>query len=358
MIKVGILGAETMTAGELIRILINHPDVTIKTIASETEAGRDVTSLHKGLTGDIDMKTSGSLPAEGHDVVFLCGEPWEATEWLERNSAAVDDTDLRIIDLTGACRRGEHGMVYGFPEFSRKALVRGALRASVPSAAAIAIELALFPLAKNGVLTDDINASVSMAATEMHHDSVMRQQRAGTTQDPTNVAISTRLDPIAPQEHRTDGEAAASEAAMAMHMMQPSFRAGINVRIARIGTLSRGLTATVDVPCGVNVAEVQRMYDDAYSDHGFTFPVHEQPSVEDVANTNKCLLSISYPQGGTGSPDFIGDVGMRRSGLPVLRITVAIDNLLKGAAGTAVHCMNLLFGLSERTGLSLKASAV
>lgn len=341
MIKVAILGAETMAAGELIRILINHPDVEILTVASDSAAGSKVTELHRGLIGDTDMTVTPltSVTPEGHDVVFLCGEPWMATQWMQANDEAAEREQLRIIDLTGAFRNGDHNMVYGFPEHNRKALVRGATRASVPSAAAMAVELALFPLAKNGLLNNGINATVSIADTEKI--TATGQHSTITVED---VAGSTRLDPIAPSEHRPDGEKAAHEAATAMQAVQPSFSSGINLRLSRDASRKRGLTAAVELSCAVPAHELERLYAEAYDDHNFTYPVSTEPSVADVANTNKCLLRLAYDTApGTG--------------LPTLHITAVIDNLLKGSAGTAVHCMNLLFGLSERTGLALKCSA-
>lgn len=343
MIKVGILGAETAAAGELIRILINHPDVSLKTVASESEAGREVSGLHRGLVGDIDMTVSATLDCAGHEVVFLCGEPWMARNWMQHNDADARECGLKVIDLTGAFRDGSMDMVYGFPEFNRKALVRGALRASVPSVIASAVEPALFPLAKNNLLAGGgIQVSVTMAGV----DGGSGMLPEAPVQSSYNV--STRLDPVAPNEHRPDAEAAAAEVSACMRLIQPSFAGPLQVTLSRDGALSRGVTAVVDVPCSISLSEVRRLFEEAYEDHGFTFPVDFVPVVADVANTNKCLVSLEY------CDTRLNGVS---AGHPVLRITSVTDNLLKGAAGTAVHCMNLLFGLSERTALQLKASA-
>lgn len=346
MIKVGIIGAETLAAGELIRILINHPDVELVTIASETEAGRRVDAVHRGLIGDTDMVISPTLLPEGHDMIFLCGEPWMAKQWMVANCEAVDTDEIRVIDLTGAFRDGEYDMIYGLPEFNRKALVRGARKASVPSAAATPVELALFPLAKNSLLGGGVvDASLTMAYTAS-------PERVAP---PSNVgsglySVSTRLDPVAPQEYRPDSEAAAAEVATCAKAMQPSFNSSVRLSLSRDAEISRGVCAVVDVPCTVGLPELRRLYDDAYHDHSFTYPCDFHPEIADVANTNKCLIHIEYP--GTDDPT------SAMSASPRLRVTAVADNLLKGAAGTAVHCMNLLFGLSERTGLALKGSAV
>lgn len=343
MIKVGILGAETAAAGELIRILINHPDVSLKTVASESEAGRDVSGLHRGLVGDIDMTVSATLDCAGHEVVFLCGEPWMARNWMQHNDAEARECGLKVIDLTGAFRDGSMDMVYGFPEFNRKALVRGALRASVPSVIASAVEPALFPLAKNNLLSGaGIQVSVTMAGADSGSGMLSEYPVQ------TSYNVSTRLDPVAPNEHRPDAEAAAAEVSACLRLIQPSFAGPLQITLSRDGVVSRGVTGVVDVPCSISLNEVRRLFEEAYEDHGFTFPVDFTPVVADVANTNKCLVSLEY------CDTHLSGVS---AGQPVLRITSVTDNLLKGAAGTAVHCMNLLFGLSERTALQLKASA-
>lgn len=347
MIKIGILGAETIAAGELIRILINHPDIELKTVASESEAGRPVTDIHRGLTGDTSLRVAATLSPQGHDAVFLCGEPWMASQWMQLHEGESEMDDLRIIDLTGAFRDGSYQMVYGFPEYNRKALVRGAKRASIPSAAAIAVETALFPLAKNLLLNDAVNATVNIAATEnfqTRHILSASDVPVKPSETYADVSTSTRLDPVAPQEHRPDGDAIACEIAGAMHSIHPSFSGSISLRLSRDGAISRGITAVIDTQCGVALNELERLYNDAYDDHAFTYLMENAPTIADVANTNKCLLHMEY-------------ITAPGAGLPMLRITAVIDNLLKGAAGTAVHCLNLLFGLSERTGLSLKASA-
>ena len=350
MIKTGILGGETMAAGELIRILINHPDVDLRSVASETEAGRRVDRVHRGLIGDLDLIFEDKLNPEGLDVVILCGEPWMARRWMQTNDKACADENLRIIDLTGAYRdllgvgEGSAPMVYGFPEYNRKALVRGARCTSLPSPMAMAVEAALFPLAKNMLLEGDVKAPVMIAATENFENRPASQM---TDTEPMAVAeLSTRLDPIAPMENRPDGEATAAEVKNVMKEIQPSWNGNVQLTVSRDSKWPRGILAEVEVPCCTSLSELRRLYDEAYCDHSFTFSVDLKPTVLDVANTNKCLMSLAYP-----------DSAHSLESMPVLKITVAIDNLMKGAAGNAVHCLNLLFGLQECTGLALKASA-
>lgn len=354
MINVGIIGGETQAAGELIRILLNHPDVFLRQVCSTEHVGERLDRYHRGLTGDTDLCFTRELTDPHINCVFLVGEPWQAQEYVEKlgdvavskgDSDEESDSLLHIIDMTGRYRDGSAAMVYGFAENRRKAMVRGALRASIPSAEALAIELALFPIAKNHLLRGDVNATFECfgAAPTADGEKSGRTYWAGSA-DPR---LSTRLDPIAPIENRPDIEHAADEALRELREIDGGSNSAINVSQTYNPESHRGLKLTAYVPCGVNVEEVKRLYEEAYVDHGFTFLIDREPSVLDISNTNKCLISIE-PQ----------NTGMISGSMPGLKITAVMDNLVKGAAGNAVHCMNLLFGLSERTGLALKASTV
>lgn len=371
MIKAGILGGETMAAGELTRILLNHPDIDLRQAASDTRAGKRLSAVHRGLVGDTELCFSPALNPQGLDVVFLCGEAWAARRFVEslpqkdapdrrRHTHDEPAEPLRIIDLTGAFREeaemqegtaqpgGEEEaaptgaamtMVYGLPEWNRKALVRGATCAAVPSAAAMAVELALLPLAKNMRLEGDVSATVTIASTEDY-------QNAASAPQPSREQ-SVRLDPIAPAENRPDTASAAREAQTMLQQVlgQAAHPLRLTLRSARDGAMPRGIVADVTVATPLGVGELRAMYDEAFADHSFVYTVDSRPTALDVANTNKCLLHIAEADPSDGSP------------FRTVRITAVLDNLLKGSAGNAVHCLNLLFGLSERTGLSLKASA-
>lgn len=349
MINVGIIGGETEAAGELIRILINHPDVILRTVCSPLHAGERVDRYHRGLTGDTDLCFEKALDASKLNCVFLVGESWQAKEFMASVDApshkldADDDAEdaLRIVDMTGSFINGDYDMVYGFPEYNRKALVRGALRASVPSAIATGVELSLFPLAKNYLLTGAIDSTVRMSRKNSNVGSNATESDFAASQ------LSTRLDPVAPVEHRPDAERAAVEIEKAMKAIYPSFIGNLNLKLAADMSPLRGMMVVSDVPCSVNIEEIRRLYEEAYVDHSFAFIIDRLPETADISNTNKCLLNIEPAHGDHSY-----------SSAPVVRITAALDNLIKGSAGTAVHCMNLLFGLSERTGLALKASVI
>lgn len=334
MIKTGILGAETADAGELIRVLINHPDVELTTLASEPLAGSRVVDHHRGLEGDCDLLFSESLSADGHDAVFLCGEAWQAKKWVKDNAETLTESETRLIDLTGAYRDSSDEMVYGLAEFNRKPLVRGAMRATTPSPVAMAVGLSLFPLAKNHLLDSDIHAEITLA-------------RPSASATDYHIGESTRFDPIAPRENRPDLNAAAKEIEHLIKSIQPSFNNKVFLTFGTESTHSRGLKVKVETAGNTPLNELKRIYEEAYHDHNFTYVIDREPMIADVGNTNKCLLYLDYPQAQR--------IDTR---MPALRITAAIDNLLKGGAGNAVHCMNLLFGLSERTGLNLKASVI
>lgn len=359
MINVGIIGGDSEAAGELIRILINHPDVIIRGVAAPDHAGQRIDRHHRGLTGDTDLCFVKDLDLAKLNCVFLVGESWQARDFIKsvdmpaHRSEADNEEDeglLRIVDLTGSFLAGEEGMVYGFPEYHRKALVRGALRASIPSAIALAVEAALFPLAKNHLLSGEIHAMVKRSrktVADISPSETFSASKHNNLFDRLASELSTRLDPVAPAPHRPDTERAAADIVAEIKAIDPTFNGRVDLRMATDTSRLRGITAVIDLHSPVTVEEARNLFEEAYGDHAFTFLIDRRPETADISNTNKCLLNIVQADGAT-----------LPGGTPGLRVSVAIDDLVKGSAGTAVHCMNLLFGLSERTGLSLKASVV
>jgi N-acetyl-gamma-glutamyl-phosphate reductase len=358
VINVGIIGGETDAAGELIRILINHPDVILRAVCSPEQSGKRIDEYHRGLTGDTDLRFVDSLDIDKLNCVFLVGESWQAVRFVNQLQAPVnkqeletdddDDDIMRVIDMTGSFLDGRYGMVYGFPEHHRKAMVRGAFRASIPTSVVTAVELALFPMAKNHLLKESVDVTVELP---QRNDERVSESSDFDGEGLTGVVsyaasqLSTRFDPVAPVENRPDSETAAAEIDRELREIDGSFAGHVNLKLSTDASRRRGIKVTVQLPSLVNVDEVKRLYQEAYSDHSFTYVIDRNPMVSDVANTNKCLISIER-----------GPRDIRAGGLPGISIHSVIDNLVKGSAGTAVHCMNLLFGLSERTGLTLKAS--
>lgn len=322
MIKAGIIGGAGYTAGELIRLLINHPDVQIEWINSSSNAGNRVNAVHQGLIGETDLKFISETPFEDIDVMFCCTPHGETRKFMEAHNVPEN---LRIIDLSTDYRHqdGSHDFVYGLPELNRKKIVNGTKHIANPGCFATCIQLALLPLAKNLLLNSDIHVHAITGSTG-----------AGVKPGATSH-FSWRNDNVSiykPFKHQH-----LDEIRQSLTQLQNSFKSELNFIPVR-GCFSRGIFASVYLDCPLELDMVRKLYDDYYSDHSFTFVTDKMPDLKDVVNTNKCLLHLI------------------KEGDKLLIISV-IDNLLKGASGQAVHNMNLLFGLHERVGLALKPSA-
>lgn len=311
MIKVGITGGDSRVAGEIIRLLINHPDVDLKWVQSEHHAGARISDIHQGLIGECDMSAVAAPQWDNIDILFNCCHTGASRKFLEDNAEALKD--IKVIDLSGDNRMAseDNDYVYGLPELNRKAMVRGATRVANPGAFATAVELALLPLAKNLLVNSDIHV-------------------AAVSGDPT-LADNIKLYNPLTHSH-------VAEIEQTLRSLQSSFNSHVNM-VPMLGSFSRGLIAAVYLDCPLSLDEVRRLYDEYYDDHNFTFVADKQVDLKDVANTNKCILHLEKH-------------GQR------LMVTSVIDSMLKGSAGTAVHNMNLMFGLIERTGLALKPSAL
>ena len=322
MIKAGIIGGAGYTAGELIRLLINHPDVELRWVNSSSNAGNKVSDVHQGLVGETDLKFTTQTPLDDIDVLFCCTPHGESRKFIDSHSIPED---LRIIDLSADFRNndGTHDFVYGLPELNRRTIVNGARHIANPGCFATCIQLALLPLAKNLLLNSAINVTAITGSTG-----------AGVKPSPTSH-YSWRNDNVSvykPFKHQH-----LAEIKQSLTQLQHSFKADINF-IPMRGCFSRGILASVYLDCPIDLDVLKELYNSYYNDHNFTFVIDRMPDLKDVVNTNKCLLHLVKEDG-------------------KLLIVSVIDNLLKGASGTAVHNMNLLFGLHERVGLTLKGSA-
>lgn len=322
MIRAGIIGGAGYTAGELIRLLLNHPDVEISWIHSSSNAGNPVTDVHQGLIGDTYIKFTDVTDWSAIDVLFCCTPHGATKKFMEANQVPGS---VKIIDLSADYRiaDGVHDFVYGLPELNRKALVRGARHVANPGCFATAIQLALLPLAKNLLINSPVHVTAITGSTG-----------AGVKPSATSH-FSWRNDNVTvykPFKHQH-----LAEIGQSLRSLQNSFNVPINFLPVR-GCFSRGIYAAVYLDMPVELDELKRIYEDYYSDHSFTFVTDKAPDLKDVVNTNKCILHLDKVDG-------------------KLLVTSVIDNLLKGASGQAVHNMNLLFGLQERVGLTLKPSA-
>lgn len=322
MIRTGIIGGAGYTAGELIRLLVNHPDVELAWVHSTSNAGNLLADVHQGLIGETYLRFTDKIAWDDIDVLFCCTPHGKTREFMEDT---VVPERVKIIDLSTDYRieDGSHEFVYGLPELNRKRLVRGATRVANPGCFATAIQLALLPLAKNLLLNSDIHVTAITGSTG-----------AGVKPSATSH-FSWRNDNVSvykPFRHQH-----LAEIRQSLSTLQNSFKADINFIPVR-GCFSRGIMAIVYLDCPLELDEIRKLYEDYYDDHSFTFVTDKAPDLKDVVNTNKCILHLDKVDG-------------------KLLITSVIDNLVKGASGQAVHNMNLIFGLQERVGLTLKPSA-
>ena len=321
MIKVGIIGGAGYTAGELIRLLINHPDVEIIFVNSSSNAGNKITHVHEGLYGETDMVFTSELPLDSIDLLFFCTAHGDTKKFLESNSIPEE---LKIIDLSQDFRIASpsNEFIYGLPELNRRAICKSKHVAN-PGCFATGIQLALLPLAKNLLLNNSIHVNAITGST-------------GAGVKPSSTShFSWRNNNISiykPFEHQH-----LAEIRQSLTQLQNSFSALINFIPVR-GDFARGIFTTAYMDCKVELDEIRKLYDEYYDDHSFTFVIDENPDLKQVINTNKCLIYLQKIEG-------------------KLLIISVIDNLLKGASGQAVHNMNLLFNLEETVGLHLKPSA-
>ena len=319
MIRVGIIGAAGYTAGELIRILVNHPDVEIAWAQSSSNAGNKVYDVHEGLLGDTELTFCSEVDLEGADVVFLCSGHGRSEAFWKEHSAPEG---LKVIDLAQDFRDEHDGYVYGLPEW-QKSKIAGASKLANPGCFATCIQLALLPLAASGhcgelsvsAITGSTGAGVKPGATT--HFSWRNN----------NVSIYKVLEHQHTIEINRD-----------LRLISPTGGFPEVNFIPMRGDFARGIFATVQTRTDMSADEAVKLYKDFYKDARFTFVSDRAVDLKEVVNTNKCLLHVEKH----------GDT---------LVVSSVIDNLLKGASGQAVQNMNLMFGLAEDAGLKLKASA-
>ena len=319
MVKVGIIGGAGYTAGELIRLLINHPAVEIAFVHSTSNAGNAVSDVHGGLVGETDLRFSDHYDLTAVDVLFLCSAHGQSRKFWEENPAPVT---LKIIDLAQDFRDESCGYVYGLPEINRKRIA-STTRLANPGCFATAIQLALLPLAANALLKNEVHITAITGSTG-----------AGVKPGAT-THFSWRNDNIS--VYKAFEHQHLIEIGRTLKTLQPSFDSAVNFVPMR-GDFARGIFASVYTECDLTVEQVVELYNDFYRDAAFTFVAQREVDLKQVVNTNKAIVSVAK-------------YGNK------LHIVSVIDNLLKGASGQAVQNMNIMFGLDERMGLNLKPSA-
>ena len=319
MTRVGIIGGAGYTAGELIRILLNHPYAELAHVQSSSNAGNRLCDVHEGIYGETEMTFCEDFPLEDVDVLFLCSGHGKSTEfWSSRKCPS----SLKVIDLAQDFRDESCGYVYGLPEINRER-IRNARFVANPGCFATAIQLAVLPLASAGLLKGDVAVTAVTGSTG-----------AGVKPGATTHFSwrNNNLSTYKAFEHQH-----LKEINMNVLRMQPAFSGSIDFVPMR-GDFARGIFASVQTRFDGSQQDAQEIYREFYKDAAFTFLYDGNLDLKQVVNTNKGLVTVE------------------KHGSKLL-VNSAIDNLLKGASGQAVQNMNLLLGLDEKAGLKLKASA-
>ena len=337
MVKVGILGAAGYTGGELIRLLINHPEAEIVFANSESNAGNKVYDVHEGLLGDTELTFTDEMPFDQVDVVFFCFGHGKSEAFLKEHDIPAN---VKIIDMAQDFRiKGDHDFVYGLPEIHREEIAKCQHLAN-PGCFATCIQLGLLPLAKAGLLTRDIAVNAITGSTGAG-------QKPGATTHFSWRNNNFSVYKLFTHQHlheicQTLNELKPAEAPHVVDTLDEGFEAeGISVDfIPYRGDFARGIFCTEVVTLSERLVEsdLVALYKNFYEGATFTHYSDKALDLKQVVNTNKALVHVEV------------------FGKKVV-ITSMIDNLLKGAVGQAVQNMNIMFGLDEKAGLNLKASA-
>jgi N-acetyl-gamma-glutamyl-phosphate reductase len=328
-IKAGIVGGAGYTGGEMLRILINHPNVDIAFVHSNSNAGNYVYEVHSDLFGDTELKFASEL-SDDIDVLFLCVGHGDARKFLEANPIpdhikVIDlsqDFRLKSASLTQNSGLKTRDFIYGLPELNRNA-IKNAQNIANPGCFATCLQLGLLPLAAKGLLNSEVHITGTTGST-------------GAGQSPSATTHFTwrndNLSIYKAFEHQH-----LKEIGQSLNQLQPGFGQTINF-IPYRGDYARGIIASIYIDCELSADEALKLYQDFYEGHPFTHVTMRNIDLKQVVNTNKCFIQVA------------------KHGSKLL-ITSITDNLLKGASGQAVQNMNLLFGFDETAGLRLKATA-
>lgn len=317
-INIGIIGGAGYTGGELLRILLNHPQVNITFVNSKSQAGKPVYSTHSDLIGDTDLLFTDLMPFDEVQAIFLCSGHNESKKFLAENTIPEN---LKIMDLSTDFRDQSNGFVYGLPELQRD-LIKTATKIANPGCFATSIELALLPLANAGLLNEDVHVSAVTGSTGAG------QSLSATTH------FSWRNNNVSIYKAFTHQHL--KEINQSIKTLQPAFGKSVNF-IPYRGNFSRGIMANVYTKFAGTIEEAKELYKNYYASHPFThLSEAAEIDLKQVVNTNKCIIHLEKHDDN-------------------LLITSIIDNLTKGASGQAVQNLNLVFGLEETTGLKLKS---
>lgn len=320
MINVGIVGGAGYTGGELLRILINHPEVNIKFVHSNSNAGNPIHKVHQDLIGFTDIVFTDTLDTD-IDALVMCLGHGDAKKFLDANP---DFYNVKVVDLSTDFRHKREGndFVYGLPELNKEEII-GAKHIANPGCFATCIQLGVLPLAENNLLTGEVHVTAVTGST-------------GAGQKPTATSHfswrSNNMSVYKAFEHQH-----LTEINQSLTQLQDDFGQVINFVPFR-GDFTRGIISSIYVDTDKSLEECEALYKEFYAEDPFTHVVDSNPNVKQVVNTNNCLI-------------YLQKFGNK------LHVISIIDNLVKGASGQAVQNLNLIFGLDEMTGLRLKPSA-
>jgi N-acetyl-gamma-glutamyl-phosphate reductase len=322
-IRAGIVGGAGYTGGEMLRILINHPNVEIVFVHSNSNAGNHVYDVHTDLFGDTTLQFTDQL-AYNIDVLFLCVGHGDARKFLEAN---VLPDNIRVIDLSQDFRLSQNAtignktFVYGLPELNHEA-IKSAQNIANPGCFATCLQLGLLPLASKGLLNNEVHVTATTGSTG-----------AGQSLSPTSH-FTWRNDNLS--VYKVFNHQHLNEIGQSLKQLQGDFDKDINFVPYR-GGFTRGIIASIYTESDLNEAEALKLYQEYYAGHPFTHVTSKDIDLKQIVNTNKCFLQV------------------KKHGNKIFIISI-MDNLLKGASGQAVQNMNIMFGLDERAGLRLKAT--
>jgi N-acetyl-gamma-glutamyl-phosphate reductase len=322
-IKAGIIGGAGYTGGEMLRILVNHPNVEIAFVNSTSNAGNLISDVHTDLIGDTDLRFVNDIPQD-IDVLFLCVGHGDAKKFLAANPI---NENIKVIDLSQDFRLHEKStfenreFVYGLPELNRDK-IKSAKNIANPGCFATCIQLGLLPLAAKGLIKQEVHINATTGSTGAGQSLATTSHFSWRN---NNLSIYKAF------EHQHLNEISES-----LLQLQPSLANTLNF-IPQRGAFTRGILAAMYMESDLTLEEAQSIYEDYYSAHPFTHVSRKNIDLKQVVNTNKALVHIE------------------KHGNKLFVISI-IDNLLKGASGQAVQNMNLMFGLEETAGLKLKAA--
>ena len=334
MFKVGILGAAGYTGGELIRLLLNHPQAEIVFANSESNAGNLVSDVHEGLIGETDLRFTSEMPFDQVDVVFFCFGHGKSEQFLKEHTIPAN---VKIIDMAQDFRiKGDHDYVYGLPEIHKEE-IKKAQHLANPGCFATCIQLGLLPAAKMGLIHDDVAVNGITGSTGAG-------QKSGAT---THFSWRNNNFSIYKQfthQHLHEicqslNEVKPADAPFFTSPISEKQESGVSIDfIPYRGDFARGIFVTEVIKTECPIDDIVAFYKTFYKDAAFTHYSDKALDLKQVVNTNKALVHCE------------------KFGNKLL-ITSVIDNLLKGAVGQAVQNMNIMFGIDETAGLRLKASA-